>query len=373
MADDPAAPAEPVAADLPFRAVALSVIVGSATVLGLWYAEALLVPLLLAILLAYALDPLVSGLGRLRVPRPVAAVLVFGLALAGVHASERLAVARLNGFLAQIPTMVSTIKDAIGSTHSASPAIVADLRRTASELAQATAAVGGGTPSTATPVTIVRPPFDLVSVLLDNGVTMAEAAAYAIAVALLTFLLLATGDVYKKKLMKLGGATLESRKITFDVMKAIDRQIERYLLVRVLISAIVAAFTAAVLWIVGLRHWFGWGITAGVLNVVPFIGPTAAVGLIALAAFLQAKSAALVGAAAGLSGLVAMIEGNFLTPWLTSRAGELNTVAVFVGVLFWGWLWGVWGLVLAVPILVVVKAVAEHIEQLRPVAELLGR
>jgi predicted PurR-regulated permease PerM len=78
-------------------------------------------------------------------------------------------------------------------------------------------------------------------------------------------------------------------------------------------------------------------------------------------------------AAGGAAAIVAAIEGNVLTPWLTSRAGELNTVAVFVSVLFWGWMWDVWGLLLAVPIMVAVKAAADRVERLQPIGELLGR
>jgi predicted PurR-regulated permease PerM len=78
-------------------------------------------------------------------------------------------------------------------------------------------------------------------------------------------------------------------------------------------------------------------------------------------------------AAGGLSTAIAAFEGNLISPWLTSRAGELNTVAVFVSVLFWGWMWDAWGLVLAVPIMVAIKAAADHIEPLQPFGELLGR
>jgi predicted PurR-regulated permease PerM len=78
-------------------------------------------------------------------------------------------------------------------------------------------------------------------------------------------------------------------------------------------------------------------------------------------------------AAGGLATAVAALEGNLITPWLTSRAGEVNTVAVFMSVLFWGWMWDVWGLLLAVPIMVAVKAAADHVEPLQPIGELLGR
>ena len=112
---------------------------------------------------------------------------------------------------------------------------------------------------------------------------------------------------------------------------------------------------------------------AGALNVIPFIGPTVGIALIAITAFLQFESLEMTAVAGGLATLVAVLEGNLITPWLTSRAGELNTVAVFVSVLVFGWLWDVWGLLLAVPIMVAVKAAADHVESLRPVGELLGR
>jgi predicted PurR-regulated permease PerM len=110
-------------------------------------------------------------------------------------------------------------------------------------------------------------------------------------------------------------------------------------------------------------------ITSG---LVPFIGPAVAVGICAVIAFLQFQSAEMAAVAVAVSGAVAALEGNLVSPWLTSRAGELNTVAVFVSVLFWGWMWDVWGLVLAVPIAVSVKAAADHIEPLQPLGELLG-
>jgi predicted PurR-regulated permease PerM len=110
-----------------------------------------------------------------------------------------------------------------------------------------------------------------------------------------------------------------------------------------------------------------------VLNVMPFIGPTAGVALVAVVAFLQFHTIEMTAAAGGVAGAIAALEGNLVSPWLTGRAGELNTVAVFVSVLFWGWMWNVWGLVLAIPIVVAVKAAADHIEPLQPLGELLGR
>jgi predicted PurR-regulated permease PerM len=140
-----------------------------------------------------------------------------------------------------------------------------------------------------------------------------------------------------------------------------------------LISVIVSTATGIGLWSVGVRHAAVWGVIAGVLNTLPFVGPSVAVALITLAAFLQFHEVGPTAAAGGIGAVVAVLEGNLVSPWLTGRAGELNTIAVFVSVLFWGWMWDMWGLLLAVPIMVAIKAAADHIDPLQPVGELLGR
>ena len=108
------------------------------------------------------------------------------------------------------------------------------------------------------------------------------------------------------------------------------------------------------------------------LNFIPYIGSilfTVGSAVVALLQFGTLESALLV---AGASLALHTFTGYVITPWLTSRAGRMNAVTVFVGVLAWGWLWGLWGLLLGVPILMVVKAVCDRVEDLKPVGELLG-
>jgi predicted PurR-regulated permease PerM len=218
----------------------------------------------------------------------------------------------------------------------------------------------------------VKAPFDVGAYLAAASLTIAASAAQLGAIAILTLLLLLGGEALKRKLIAIAGPRAQ-KKVTHDVIKAIDRQIERYLVARVLISATVAAATWIGMWMLGVRQPLVLGLIAGVLNVMPFIGPAAAVALIGLVAFLQFHTVEMTAAAIGVAGVIAALEGNLISPWLTSRAGELNTVAVFVSVLFWGWMWDVWGLVLAIPIMVAIKAAADHIDPLQPLGELLGR
>ena len=134
---------------------------------------------------------------------------------------------------------------------------------------------------------------------------------------------------------------------------------------------IVGVFVWIAFRVLGLREAGIWGVVAAVLFVVPYVGPAVVTLGAAVAGFVQFGSLSMAGAAGGLSLLIAAIEGNVLAPWLMSRAGRMNAVAVFVSLLFWGWIWGTWGLLLAVPIMAAAKAVCERVDDLSSYAELL--
>ena len=156
------------------------------------------------------------------------------------------------------------------------------------------------------------------------------------------------------------------------MLDEINSQIQRYLLVQIAVSVLVGvASWLAFRWL-GLEHAAIWAIAAGVFNLIPYLGAviiTAGTALVALLQFGSLRMALLVG---GVSLLITSLEGMLLTPWLTGRASRMNPVVVFVGVLFWGWLWGAWGLLLGVPIIMIIKSICDHVEDLKPVGELLG-
>lgn len=173
-------------------------------------------------------------------------------------------------------------------------------------------------------------------------------------------------------MVKIAGPSLSRKKITVQALDEINWQIQRYLLVQLGSSVLVGLVTWLSFWALGLNNAAVWGVAAGVLNLVPYVGAilvTAAAALVAFLQFGQVNMALWVG---GASMAIHMVQGNLLTPWLTSQASRMNPVAVFVGVLAWGWLWGVWGLLLGIPILMAVKAVCDRVEDLKPVGELLG-
>jgi predicted PurR-regulated permease PerM len=126
------------------------------------------------------------------------------------------------------------------------------------------------------------------------------------------------------------------------------------------------------LWTIGLRQAALWGAAAGVFNSIPYFGPVIVAAATAIVAFLQFGTVTMAAYVSGISLVITSIEGWLLTPWLTSRTARTNEVAIFIGLIFWSFVWGLWGTLLAVPMLVAVKACCDHIEDLKPVGELLG-
>jgi predicted PurR-regulated permease PerM len=186
----------------------------------------------------------------------------------------------------------------------------------------------------------------------------------------LTYYLMAAGDLYKRKLVRLA-PRLADKKNTLQILAEIDRQIERFLVGRVAISLIVGVAIWLAFRLVGVENAAVWGVLSAVLFTIPVAGPTVVVAAAGIATFIQFGSAAMAAAVVGLSIGIGVLEGYVLTPLLLSRLGEMNAVAVFVTLLFWGWIWGLWGLFLAVPITAAIKAVCERIPEWTPVAEFL--
>jgi predicted PurR-regulated permease PerM len=165
---------------------------------------------------------------------------------------------------------------------------------------------------------------------------------------------------------------LEKKKITVQILNEIDAQIERFLVLRVVTSVVVGIATWLAFRWMGVHHAAMWGVAAGVFNTIPYFGPVIVAGATAIAAFLQFETMSMAIYVSGVSVVITSLEGWLLTPWLTSRAARTNEVAMFVGLIFWSFVWGIWGTLLAVPMLVIVKAFCDRIEDLKPVGELLG-
>jgi len=378
----PTSPAPDSAADQPatigvpidIRSAALTIIAALALILVLQYAQAMLIPIVLSILISYALDPLVTRLEHLRVPRSLAAGLVLmGLVIAGAAAVYELRY-EAQAIVRQLPDAARRLRSVFDGGPNSSTSAIKDVQKaaTAIEREASAAATPAPPPAGVQRVQVEAPPINVTNYVVVGSLGIATAVAQFILILFLSFFLLASGDLYRRKLVKIVGPSLTKKKITLQILQEIDQQIERFLLVQVFTSTVVGVASWLAFRWVGLQQPAIWGGLAGIFNSIPYFGPVLVTGSVAVLAFLQFGSLSSVALTAGLALAITSLEGLLLTPWLTSRAARMNAVAVFVGLLFWGWVWDVWGMLLAVPMLMVIKSVCDHIEDFKPIGELLG-
>ncbi|RID98048.1 AI-2E family transporter [Simplicispira hankyongi] len=355
------------------RSASLAIIALCACLAVLHWAAAVFIPIATSALLICALSPVVGWLNRHRVPRSIAAAALL-LALSGGLAGT---VYQLSDGASQVvdslPKAASKVRDKMRE-RARQPSPIETVQKAASQIEQAAAETSA--PSVARRgvqrVQIERSPLDIRDYLWSGTMGLMSVLGQLTIVLFLTFFALAAGDTFRLKLMRIAGRSLARRKVTLQVIDEINGQVQRYLLVQLATSAIVGLATGLVYAILGLENAAVWGVIAAVLNLAPYIGSLAVTGASALVAFLQFGTLDMAFAVGGASLVIHTLVGSLLTPWLTSRASSLSPVAVFVSVLAWGWLWGLWGLLLGIPIMMAVKAVCDRVEDLHAVGELLG-
>jgi predicted PurR-regulated permease PerM len=379
QAPEPAAPDRPdPVPTLPqrstVRSLALTALAIFAFIVMLRYAQAVVIPIVLGILIKHALEPLVSGLERMRIVRPLAAAIV----LVTVVGSAGTLLYELRGqateIVEQLPDAARRLRRIIeGDGRQSEPTAIEKVQKAATELERAAnAAAPAPAPGSPPRVQLEDRPFRMGQYLVWGSLSLFAGAMQVVMILFLAFFLLASGDLYRRKLVKIAGPSLEKKKVTLQILRDIDSQIERFLMVQLFTSVLVGTATWLALSWIGFEQAAFWGLLAGVFNSIPYFGPVIVTGAIGVVAFLQFGEIRPIVLAAGATFAITTLEGMLLTPLLTSRAARMNAAAVFVGLLFWGWVWGVWGTLLAVPMLMIVKAVCDRVEDLQPIGELLG-
>jgi predicted PurR-regulated permease PerM len=355
------------------RSVALTIIAGAAVLAVLKLSQPVLIPFVVSGLLFYALDPAVDWLQRWKLPRVLGAALVLLIAIGSVGAGAYALSDDVMAVVNRLPEGARKLRAEL-RRPSPEPSAIDKMQQTAKELdrAAAEAAAPTETPKGVMRVQIEEPPLRASSYLWYGSMGALGIAAQAVMVAFLTYFLLVANDLFKRKLVKHVGETLARKKVTVQILDEISTQIERFLLVQMLTSVIVGIVTASALWALGLEQYVVWGLAAGVLNTIPYFGPIVVTAGLAVVGYLQFGNIQMASMVAGVALVITTLEGWLLTPTLLGRVGQLNHIAIFASLLFWSWLWGVWGMLLAVPILMTAKAVCDHIEELQPLADFLG-
>jgi predicted PurR-regulated permease PerM len=355
------------------RSMALGLLTVLAVLAVLKLASGFFIPLMLGLVFTYALSPVVDALARVRVPRALsAAVLIIGV-LVGSGAAVWSMVDDANQLIASMPQAATKLRDVLRKRAGGPQTPVDAMQKAATELQKAADdATAPAAQRGVQHVVVERARFDLRDHLWSGTLGLANLIGQAVLVTFLTYFLLMSGDTFRRKLVKITGPGFAEKKLAVQALDEINAQMQRYLLVQLLASLGVGLATGVAFAFIGLNHAAVWGVAAGVLNLVPYVGSilvTIAAMLVAFMQFGEINPALGVGA---VSLVINTIEGYLLVPWATSRASRMNAVAVFIGVLAWGWLWGVWGLLLGIPMLMAVKAVCDRVDHLKPVGELLG-
>ncbi|MGB9129362.1 MAG: AI-2E family transporter [Thiobacillus sp.] len=356
--------------------LALTVLTVLAVIFVLHWARAFFIPLMLGVMISYAFSPIVNRMQKWRIPRAIgAAVLLIGI-VGGTGALVYSLSDEAAQWIETLPDAAQKFRKALRKEWGTTDGAMEQMQKAAIQLESAaneTITPAATAPKGVTRVLIEKPKLNITDHLWTGTLGAAVFAGQAVMVLFLTYFLLVSGDTFRRKLVRITGPTLSKKKVTLQVLDEITAQIQRYLLVQIFTSIVVGVATwLAFLWI-GLEHAAIWGIVSGVFNMIPYLGPVIVTGGTGLVGFLQFGTVSMALAVAGISLVITTLEGYLLTPWLTGRASRMNAVMVFVGVLFWGWLWGVWGLLLGVPIMMMIKALCDRVEDLKPVGELLGK
>ena len=360
------------------RGVTLGVIATVAFIFGLQWAKNFFVPLLLGIFIAYTLSPVVRWLERWHIKRAIGATAVTALILVGMALTAQRVQGEFLNIVDELPKLTHKVTRIL-TDGSDGPSTIQQVQAAAAELEQA-AANPGSTKRVPPPRRIATPAaqtpggsnFRVVDWLLAGSVGLASFISQATMVVFLVFFLLLAGDTFKRKLVKLTGPSLTQKKVTVHILEDINTSIQNYMFMLLVTNVLLALLMWAALRAIGLENAGAWAIFAGVAHIMPYFGPLLITSATGLVAFLQFESLRMVILVAGASLAIATLVGMVVTTWMTGKIAKMNPAAVFVSLLFWGWLWGMWGLLLGVPVVVVIKVVAERVEGMEVIAELLG-
>ena len=357
------------------RSMSLIVLTSIASLYFIDWAQPVLLPLVVAVLISFALDPLVATLDRIHIPRPLGAALVLCALIAILAAASVPLKQEAMAMLDKIPQAIKELQreDASASEDEESimekAQIAAKQIEETAEKSQEEPAVQAGV----TPVRVVDEPMDVRDYVIRNSPATIVLISQMFSVLLLVFFLLSVGKLYRRKIVRISGPSFRRMRKAARIMNELHHQVRRFLFVMVISALFVGILTWLAFLLLGVEQAALWGVVAGIASGVPYLGPFLVLVGSGVAAFLQFGELNTAVIVALTSLVITSIQGNLLMPWLTSYVSSLNAGAIFIGLLFWGWLWGPVGLIVATPILMIAKSVCDYVVNFRPVGELLGK
>jgi predicted PurR-regulated permease PerM len=359
------------------RGLSLGIIATVVFVFALQWAQKFFVPLLLGIFIAYTLSPIVLWLERHRINRPTGATLVTAAILVAMVLTMQRVQGEFFNIIDELPALTHKVTKLLTDASDGQPSTIQQVQQAAAEIERAASNVGSDARHALQkrqplPPAAGSPSFRIMDWILAGSMSLATFVSQATMVVFLVFFLLLAGDTFKRKLVKLTGPSLTRKKVTVHILEDINTSIQNYMFMLLVTNTLLALLMWAALRAIGLENAGAWAVFAGLAHIMPYFGPLLITSATGLVAFLQFESLRMVILVAGASLGIATLVGMVVTTWMTGRIAKMNPAAVFVSLLFWGWLWGMWGLLLGVPVVVVLKVVAERVEGMEVVAELLG-
>jgi predicted PurR-regulated permease PerM len=347
------------------NAVALWIVAVVAIIFFLRAATPLLIPIALAVLISYALAPVVSWLERHRIPRLAGAGLVLLLILGACGGGAYALRDDAKELAAALPAAIQRARQEVLSRLGFDAKA---LQRAPNASGTDARASGGAEPGQEASTS-----GQASGPLVQRAVgAVFSLAGHLIVIFFLVYFLLISGHHVRNRVVEIAGPDPERRRTASTIIDDINAQTQRYLLILLVTATLVGVATWVVLAWMGVPHAATWGILAGVFNSIPYFGPVVVSGGLFLVGLLQGGGVTQALQMSGVAIAITSLEGWLLTPALMGKAERMSALAVFLGVLFWTWIWGAWGTVLAVPMLVVVKSVADHVKPLRPVGRLMA-
>lgn len=341
---------------------ALTALAILATLAAIRLAKPVLVPVVAAVLLKVALEPVMSAARRLRVPAPIAAVVVIlalcgGIGFAAVRFSEPVA-----SWMQELPASIDRVEEKLDRLRRPLEQI--------SDVANRVEDVAGGQGTDAKPVQVEVAGRES---LFRQIVTEFSTGVIQLATTLaLLLLLLASDGAFVHKLIELAG-TRKDRALVVRAVSEIESQVARYLGTVILVNTGLGLAIGISFALVGMPNAALWGTAAGLLSFIPYVG--GAVGLM-LATWVSMLTFDTLGAALvppAIYMAVDACEGLVLSPWIMGKRLEMSPVVMFVWLALWGWMWGIPGAFMAVPMLAVLRIVADHVPGLAVWSSFLGK
>ncbi|CAO3937493.1 AI-2E family transporter [Achromobacter mucicolens] len=337
-----------------------------AVLFGLKAAQEFIVPVVMAIVVAYTLDPVVAMLERHRVPRWLGTVVVMGAIAVGIGCVIYFTQDQVTGIINALPEISSKLSRTLGGLLSGDGSFLEKLRNAASILQESGASKAGGR------VVVAKPEAGLNDILLWGSKGLATFVGQATMCVFLVFFLLLSGNAFKRKFVKMAGNTLSQKKISVHMLDQINNSIHMYMAMMLVTNVALGLLSWVAFRWLGLENAATWAVVAGALHIIPYFGPLMTAVGTGIAGLIQFGELGPALAISMSSVAIALLIGVLVTTWMSGRIARMNAVAVFIVLLLFTWLWGIWGTLLSVPIAFIAKVVSDHIEGLEALSEFLS-